>query len=490
MTPAQLRRAKALLDAFPIEVAELRASDKQLAFQRAFLDRRDPETGEGKDIFAALGGNRSGKSIVCGWLCFAKYLRDRARDGDWFWCVGQTLDRSIGGQQKELWNALPKWMFGAVPGAARSRHNWQVTPQQWDEKIGFGMHRKLVLPTADGGRCLVEFRSADQAVATFEQAKLAGVWCDERLPEEVYDRLLPRIIDRDGWILYSDIPEQWWQVERLEHAEPAAGVYFRRFRMYDNAPNLPGGAIDKAKARMTSDQQQQRIDGEFVVMEGLVYKEFRARPYPAGHLCDPFPIPDDWPKWLVIDYGASAPTAGLWAAIAPNERVYLYREYYQAGLSVGRNAEAMLAMSADDAYDDGRGRGPRRGAAAYRRILMDPHAVDPPPVTYGQAKTIARQYAEAGIESTGWPFVQVMGEHSMVQRVKYRLETMTVCVFSTLRELRREFGSWKFKTDKEGKPLAADAFEHANNHLLDCLKGFLGTNPCFAAPAVEVVGGS
>ena len=40
-------------------------------------------------------GNRSGKSYVCGWLCFAKYLRDRSRAGDTYWCVGQTLDRGL-----------------------------------------------------------------------------------------------------------------------------------------------------------------------------------------------------------------------------------------------------------------------------------------------------------------------------------------------------------------------------------------------------------
>jgi hypothetical protein len=157
--------------------------------------------------------------------------------------------------------------------------------------------------------------------------------------------------------------------------------------------------------------------------------------------------------------------------MSPNETAYLYREYYQAGLSVGKNAAAIVTMS---------------GGEEYRQTLMDPHAVDPPPVTYGAAKTIAQQYAEAGIRSTGWPFVQVMGEHSMVQRVKYRLENRTLKVFRTLTNCRREFRSWKYKTDKDGRPLAADAFENGNNHLLDCLKGWLGTNPSYVRAGVRV----
>lgn len=458
MLPSELLRIRTLLDAYPIEVAELRASTKQLDFQNLFFARQD-DRGRHADIFVAMGGNRSGKSYLCGWLCFAKYLRDKAKNGDWFWCVGQNLDRSIGGQQRELWNAFPRWMF---------------KDQTWGEKIGFGMHRKIVLPTQDGGKCLVEFRSADQAPATFEQAKLTGVWCDERLPEEIYNRLLPRIIDRDGWILYSDIPEQWWQLERLVNAEPGAGVHAEHFTMHDNAHNLPEGAIEKASARMTSDERKMRIAGEFMIMAGVVYKEYIDKDHrEGGHLIDPFAIPKEWPKWRLIDYGASAPTACGWVALGSDESAYLYREYYQANLSVDANAKAIRAMSLDASGE------PEK----YRATLMDPHAVDPPPVYYGAAKTIAQQYEEAGIASTGWPFVNVMGEHALVQRVKFRLERRTLFVFKTCLEARREFRSWKHKLDKDGKPLAADAFENDNNHLLDGLKGFFGTNPAFAPPS-------
>jgi hypothetical protein len=90
------------------------------------------------------------------------------------------------------------------------------------------------------------------------------------------------------------------------------------------------------------------------MMEGIVYKEFRDQFKPRGHLMPPFEIPGNgkppyhagnWPRWRVIDYGASAPTACLWIALAPNEHLYVYREYYQRNLSVAKNAEAILAMS-------------------------------------------------------------------------------------------------------------------------------------------------
>lgn len=479
--PSILEEAERIVSNFQIEVAELRASKKQIRFQQAFFDRRDPADGRHCDIFAALGGNRSGKSYVCGWLCFAKFLRDKARAGDWFWCVGQTLDRSIGGQQKELWKALPRWMFDA---------------QRWDEKLGFGAHRKIVLPTKDGGRCLVEFRSADQDASTFEQAKLTGIWCDERLPEAIYNRILPRIVDKDGWILYSDIPEQWWQFERLKEAPPAAGVYFQHMTMYDNEHNLPDGAIDKASIRMTKDEQKQRIAGEFVVMEGVVYKEFiDVLKIKGGHLVKPFPIPEDWPRYRLLDYGGSAPTACLWVAVAPNEHIYLYREYYERGQSILKNAKAILqaggAMVEEIQHHTGRGEGGLQswielkpvGGETYEKTLIDPCAFN---ISPANTLNIADQYRDAGIVAYGWPRVNEMGEHAMVQKVKYRFENGTVWIFDTLVNCRRELRSWKYKTDKDGKPLAADAFENDNNHLLDCLKGFVATNPTFRTQQVRV----
>jgi hypothetical protein len=442
-----------------IELAERRASPKQLALQRAFFARQD-NTGRRCKVFVALGGNRSGKSFGCGWMCFCKYLRDVAVDGDLFWCVAQTEPRSIGGQQKEIWEALPRWMFGE---------------QAWDPKIGFGGHNKIVLklpPQRGGGSCVVEFRGCHQAPSTFEQAKLAGAWMDERVSEEIYNRIIPRTLDKDAFILYSDIPEQWWQFERLKEAAPEVGVYFVQFGMQDNASNLAPNAVEMAKLLMTQEEQTLRIVGDFVVMEGVVYKQFLDwHERDGGHLVTPFPIPKDWPKVRLIDYGGTSPTACLWGAIADNEHIYFYREHYDRGHSVGYNARLILQASGDE---------------EYRLNLIDPAAYSEQPglpEQDGEIQTIAMQYESGGIKPIRpWPRVNEMGEHAMVQKVKYRLENFTVWYFENLVNLRREKRSWKHKCDKDGKPLAADAYENANNHLLDCEKGFMATNPTFVVP--------
>lgn len=446
-----VEQAVRCIESDAIGFAEDNASPKQIAFQKAFETRKDGD--RRVDIFAAMGANRSGKTYVGCWMCFAKHLRDHAKPGGWYWCISLNLDRSVGGQQRELWEALPRWMF---------------KDQKWDLKIGFGMHRKVKLELPGGGDCLVEFRSADQEPSTFEQAKLDGVWVDESLPEAIYDRILARIIDRRGFIIITDIYEQFWYMRRLREAPLDAGVFFQVLTMFDNEKNLPEGEIAKAKARWSEENQRLRIYGELIALEGLVYKQF----IDSIHSIDPFPngIPD-WPKFRAIDYGASAPTACVWFMIAPNEHIYIYREYYETGLSVAMNAEAIVAAS---------------GNEEYVQTFIDPHAIDPPPVYYGASKTIAEQYAEGGIKTTGWPYVNVMGEHAMVQRVKSRLENRTLWVFKTCENTRREFRSWMYQLDTDGKPKEKDAYEHSNNHALDCIKGFVGTNPTNAQFQVGV----
>lgn len=399
-----------------------------------------------------MGGNRSGKSYVAGWLCFALWLRDHAKRDGWYWCVGQTLQRSIVGQQRELWKALPRWMFG---------------DQSWDEKGGFGSgsHGKLLLPTPDGGRCLIEFRSADQDPSTFEQAKLDGVWVDERIDEIRWGRLIPRIIDKNGFILYSDIPEQFWQHQRLAEASLDAGVYFQHFEMRDNAHNLPDGTIVKASARLSEDERKQKIHGHFLVMEGIVFSQY----IDTVHAIDDFQygrgtMAANWPRWRLIDYGGSAPTACVWAMIAPDESVFIYREHYERNLSIPRNAKMILDRSEGE---------------QYVATLIDPHAIDRPPAYYGSSPTVAEQYAAAGIKTRGWPYINVIGEHATVNVVKKRLEDRKLFVFKSCLNMRREFRSWKYQVDKEGKPKATDAYENDNNHLIDCVKGFLATKPTY-----------
>lgn len=79
-------------------------------------------------------------------------------------------------------------------------------------------------------------------------------------------------------------------------------------------------------------ERKAKLEGDWWTFAGQVYSEFRAfhhehEPENAIHVIPSFPIPAWWPKLLVIDWGFAAITYAMWVAIAPNGRVFVYREY-------------------------------------------------------------------------------------------------------------------------------------------------------------------
>lgn len=85
--------------------------------------------------------------------------------------------------------------------------------------------------------------------------------------------------------------------------------------------------------------------GQWVAAEGMYFTEWD----PALHICPSFEIPEDWPRWIAVDYGFAAPFCCLWFARCPEDRrVFVYRELYGAGLRDEQQAQRIVSSSADE----------------------------------------------------------------------------------------------------------------------------------------------
>jgi len=85
--------------------------------------------------------------------------------------------------------------------------------------------------------------------------------------------------------------------------------------------------------------------GEWCAAEGMYFTEWN----PSVHVCAPFEIPADWPRWISVDYGYAAPFCCLWFARCPEtRRVYVYRELYAAGLRDEQQAQKIVERTADE----------------------------------------------------------------------------------------------------------------------------------------------
>ena len=66
------------------------------------------------------------------------------------------------------------------------------------------------------------------------------------------------------------------------------------------------------------------LHGDWRVFEGQVFDELNDR----VHGCDDFPIPPEWERIMVFDWGYARPYCALWFAVDFDGTIYLYRELY------------------------------------------------------------------------------------------------------------------------------------------------------------------
>jgi hypothetical protein len=81
--------------------------------------------------------------------------------------------------------------------------------------------------------------------------------------------------------------------------------------------------------------------GERPQAEGIIYEGYD----PAVHLIDPFPVPRDWTRYWVVDFGYRNPFVCQWWAEDPDGRLYLYRELYMTGRLVEDHARQLLQLA-------------------------------------------------------------------------------------------------------------------------------------------------
>jgi len=87
--------------------------------------------------------------------------------------------------------------------------------------------------------------------------------------------------------------------------------------------------------------------GDWNIFEGQYFSEFSTE----QHVTEPFEIPSGWRRYRTIDYGLDRLVC-LWIALAPDSRVYVYREFCESNLPISQAARGILERtpSGEDIY--------------------------------------------------------------------------------------------------------------------------------------------
>jgi phage terminase large subunit len=140
-----------------------------------------------------------------------------------------------------------------------------------------------------------------------------------------------------------DKPDHWLHQRCL-----GSSTTMIRCRHEDNPVlyNADGTLTERGKAyiskldALTGVRYKRLRLGLWVAAESQVYESFD----PTIHLIDQFDIPDDWIRWITVDFGYTAPFSAQWWAEDGDGRLYLYRQIYRTRRLVEDHARHILRL--------------------------------------------------------------------------------------------------------------------------------------------------
>jgi len=202
--------------------------------------------------------------------------------------------------------------------------------------------------TLDNGS-FVEFKSYDQDLDKFAGTSRHFIHYDEEPPKVIYTENRARLIDTGGseWFTMTPVEGMTWVFEDI--FEPGTtgneDITVVTVDMTEN-PHINQGEVQSFLASLDSDEREARVHGKFVMIGGLIYKNFD--PKPGGiHVLSKFPhISKEATIVASLDHGYNNPTAWLWHAIYPDGNVITFHEHYRSGMIIEEHAKAVREFNA------------------------------------------------------------------------------------------------------------------------------------------------
>ena len=270
------------------------------------------------------------RQLGISWLvvCYAAYMMLKV-DG----CTVLALSRTET-EAKELVRRLGL-VLDNMPEWIGNGRRWRKTQNALSVSVvGEGLERRFTAFASSPGAA----RSFTADLIIFDE------WAFQAYAEEIWTSGFPtinrpgggKVIGLSTMALGTFFAKQW--------SDPDSGFY-KIFLPWDTDPRRTVEWYANAR----------KVLGESVYSEypatpeeamlapvGAFFDEFR-REY---HVCEPFPVPECWRRYMAIDYGLDM-LAALWLAVDDEGRAVVYREVYEPGLTIAQASAAILAAEDD-----------------------------------------------------------------------------------------------------------------------------------------------
>jgi len=153
------------------------------------------------------------------------------------------------------------------------------------------------------------------------------VWADEPPDRDKYVANKRGLIASNGLFLLTmtAVSQSWVLDEIVLNTEPTfASVTEIPIR---SNPYLTEDGIRSFESSLREDEKIARIQGGWLNLSGLIWKEFR----PDVHMIDSFKVPTDWPVIALVDWHINKPIAVSFYAFDQKGMVYVIDETWENG---------------------------------------------------------------------------------------------------------------------------------------------------------------
>lgn len=237
--------------------------------------------------------------------------------GTFGWIVGPTYE--LGSKEfKYIWMDLMITM-----GLRKDKR----TKAAFNKKQG-----DMYIETPFGGR--VEVRSATHPESLVGDGLDWVIFSEAaKHDKETWTRFIrPALADKRGSADFPSTPEgyNWYYDLYMKGKRGDNDWWSRRLPAWRNPYVYPDGENDPEimdlKSMMDEAEFKQEIGADFSTVGGRIFDEFDEE----MHLVSDYKYNPEWPNYMAIDWGYSAPLAAIEFQVSPSEDIYVWREHYES----------------------------------------------------------------------------------------------------------------------------------------------------------------
>jgi phage terminase large subunit-like protein len=386
-----------------------------------------------------MAANRTGKSLAAAFevACHLTGMYPDWWEGYRFtkaircWASSKTSSMTRDFVQRYLTGTWGHFGTGMIPGECFSDDDW--TPKR-------GIPEAVDVLRVHGryGESEIAFKSYDQGWESYQGTEQDLIWNDEECTMLVHNECLTRLMTTEGPYILTFTPLQG--LTEVVRSYLGDSLLIKNDSKYSYVVNVTWDDVPHLSEKEKEHQRERTPPHLLAAKSKGIPQVGSGAIYPVAEedvKCDPFPIPEYWPKAFAMDVGWNR-TAALWGALdRESDILYLYSEYYRGQAEPSIHADGIKARGSwipgviDPAS---RGRNQKDGTRLFD-LYID----------LGLDLEKSKNAVEAGIFD-----------------VWQRLSTGRIRIFSTLQSTLTELRM--YQRDEKGKIIKKD------DHLMDCLR--------------------